>query len=41
VSPRPTEHPVDGGVCVVCGELESWLRDRGALVVTAGDTPTV
>jgi hypothetical protein len=35
VSPRPTEHPVADGWCQVCGELESWLVDRGAVIVAA------
>lgn len=30
---RPIEHPVAGGFCQVCGELEEWLRETGAVVV--------
>jgi len=33
--PRPIRHEVLGGWCRVCGELESWLRDHGAVVIDA------
>lgn len=29
----PITHTVSGGFCTVCGELEEYLRDVGALVV--------
>lgn len=33
--PRPIPHPVAGGFCQTCGELESWLVERGAVTMPA------